>query len=326
MNKKRPTKKEVEEIMMRKPHVVILGAGASRAACPNGDKNGNILPLMDDLIEILEFNHINNFNIKSRNFEDIFSLICQSDKYKDLKLRIEESVYNYFEKLEIPDHPTIYDHLVLSLRKKDVIATFNWDPLLVLAYRRNGRNFELPNLLFLHGNVEVGYCENDNISGIKKFPCKKCSKMLEPTSLLYPITNKNYTSNKFLSSQWSTLQNNIRYAFMITFFGYGAPKTDVRAIELMKLAWGNLEKRKMEQIEIIDIKSEEELHETWKPFIFSHHYDIHSSFYNSWIANHPRRTVEAYYNQFWMAEFIDNNPIPQNLSFQELWEWFEPLK
>jgi len=25
---------------MKKPHIVILGAGASRAVCPNGDKNG----------------------------------------------------------------------------------------------------------------------------------------------------------------------------------------------------------------------------------------------------------------------------------------------
>lgn len=281
---------------------------------------------MDDLTEVLELSHFNNFKIKSTNFEDNFSSLYQSDEYKDLRIQIEELVYKYFEKLEIPDQPTIYDHLVLSLRKKDVIATFNWDPLLVLAYRRNGQKFELPNLLFLHGNVEVGYCENDNISGIKNFPCVKCSKILKPTSLLYPITNKNYVSNRFLSSQWNSLQHKIRSAFMITFFGYGAPKTDIRAIELMKLAWGNLEQKKMEQIEIIDIKSEEQLHETWSPFIFSHHYEIHNDFYDSWIANHPRRTVEAYYDQYWMAKFIDNNPIPKNLSFQELWDWFEPLK
>ncbi len=326
MNEKRPTKEEIEDFMMRKPHIVILGAGASRAACPNGDKNGEILPLMNDLVEILELNQINNFNSKSKNFENIYSSLYHSNENKDLRLKIEEIVYNYFEKLEIPDQPTIYDHLVLSLRKKDVIATFNWDPLLVLAYRRNGHKFELPNLLFLHGNVEVGYCENDNISGIKKFPCNKCSKILEPTTLLYPITNKNYASNGFLSSQWNSLQYKIRSAFMITFFGYSAPRTDVRAIDLMKLAWGDLEQRKMEQIEIIDIKSDDDLHETWKPFIFSHHFEIHSNFYDSWIANHPRRTVEAYYDQYWMAKFIDNNPIPKDFSFQELWDWFEPLK
>ena len=31
MNEKRPTREEVEESMMRRPHIVILGAGASRA-------------------------------------------------------------------------------------------------------------------------------------------------------------------------------------------------------------------------------------------------------------------------------------------------------
>jgi len=30
------------------PHVVILGAGASRACCPSGDKNGRHLPVMAD--------------------------------------------------------------------------------------------------------------------------------------------------------------------------------------------------------------------------------------------------------------------------------------
>ena len=33
------------------PHVVLLGAGASRAVCPDGDKHGRRLPLMNDLVE-----------------------------------------------------------------------------------------------------------------------------------------------------------------------------------------------------------------------------------------------------------------------------------
>ena len=35
------------------PHVVILGAGASLAAVPNGDVSGRQLPLMKNLIEIV---------------------------------------------------------------------------------------------------------------------------------------------------------------------------------------------------------------------------------------------------------------------------------
>ena len=30
------------------PHIVILGSGASKAACPLSDKNGRQIPLMDD--------------------------------------------------------------------------------------------------------------------------------------------------------------------------------------------------------------------------------------------------------------------------------------
>ena len=34
-------------------HIVILGAGASIAAFPDGDVNGNRLPTMDNLVEML---------------------------------------------------------------------------------------------------------------------------------------------------------------------------------------------------------------------------------------------------------------------------------
>ena len=34
-----------------RPHLVILGAGASYAAFPNGDKNGRKLPLMNNIVE-----------------------------------------------------------------------------------------------------------------------------------------------------------------------------------------------------------------------------------------------------------------------------------
>jgi hypothetical protein len=45
--------------------------------------------------------------------------------------RLERAVFDYFSSLQLPDEPTLYDHLVLSLRPKDVIATFNWDPFLI---------------------------------------------------------------------------------------------------------------------------------------------------------------------------------------------------
>jgi hypothetical protein len=35
------------------PHIVILGAGASIAACPQGDRNGRTLPVMNNLIDVV---------------------------------------------------------------------------------------------------------------------------------------------------------------------------------------------------------------------------------------------------------------------------------
>lgn len=44
---------EVSQIQMRRPHVVIVGAGASRAAFPKGERNGRRLPLMADFCDIV---------------------------------------------------------------------------------------------------------------------------------------------------------------------------------------------------------------------------------------------------------------------------------
>ena len=38
---------------MHRPHVVFLGAGASVAACPQGDKNGRHLPTMENFVDII---------------------------------------------------------------------------------------------------------------------------------------------------------------------------------------------------------------------------------------------------------------------------------
>lgn len=320
---------EINQITVGKPHVVILGAGASYAAFPKGDKHGKKLPLMNNFVETLRLEDLlekTGFHFQSTNFEDIYASIHKESSLVGIREELETEVYRYFSEMELPDHPTIYDHLVLSLRNKDFIATFNWDPFLVQALRRNGSRFKLPRVLFLHGNVEVAYCADGHMMGNNGGICHHCGSLLTPTKLLYPISEKNYHLDEFISRQWATLADVLNHAFMVTVFGYGAPTSDASAIELLKTAWGNINERSLEEFEIIDIRNEDDLRETWDPFIHTHHYRVKQSFYDSWISNHPRRTGEAYWNQFMEAKLIENNSLPRDVDFPELWKWYSRLQ
>ena len=320
---------EIKQIEVGKPHVVILGAGASYAAFPNGDRNGRKLPLMNNFVETLGIEDLiarTGFSFSSTNFEDIYTEIHQKTELSDIREELEKVVYDYFKGMELPDEPTIYDHLVLSLRNKDFIATFNWDPFLVQAIRRNGQRFKMPRTLFLHGNVEVGYCQDGHMMGNNGGYCHHCGEPLTCTQLLYPVGEKNYHLDEFISRQWATMADLLKHAFMVSIFGYGAPTSDASAIALLKDAWGSVDERNMEEFEIIDVRDEDDLRETWSRFIHSHHYRVENNFYNSWIANHPRRTGEAYLNQFLKALFIENNPLPKDANFEDLWSWYDRLQ
>lgn len=321
-------RQEISQISVKAQHVVLLGAGASRAVCPEGDKNGKILPLMSDLGKVLEINSLlEEWGIDpNRNFEEIFSDLFES-KQSDKIRKIQNLIESYFKQLHLPDQPTIYDHLVLSLRDKDLIASFNWDPLLVQAYLRNKKSgLSLPMLAFLHGNVSIGICEKDKISGIVREKCPKCAKDLVKSQLLYPIRKKDYTKNTFIANEWARLKFGFANAFMITIFGYSGPQADEEAISAMKEAWGDKKDRNMEQTTFITKQKEDHIVKNWNPFIHTHHYEVDDNFYNSWIANHPRRTGEAYFNQYYEAKFIENNPIPKNSPFEKLWEWYRQFK
>jgi hypothetical protein len=319
---------EITQIEIGAPHVVILGAGASLAACPTGDRNGKQLPVMKNFVKTLNLSGIlkkTAVDLRKRNFEEIYDQLYKDEKHFGVRQELEDVIYRYFSSMLLPDYPTIYDHLVLSLREKDVIATFNWDPLLTQAYKRNPRRYKKPKLLFLHGNVTIGYCEKDNITGINGNVCSQCGIKLTPSKLLYPVQEKDYHRDGFISGEWKELVYAMKHAFWVTIFGYGAPKSDLSAIELLREGWGDKNKRSMEQTEIIDIKPEKTLRLLWNPFIHTHHYEVHSNFYDSWISNHPRGTGEAYLNQYCWARFIEDNPIPQGIDFPELWKWFDKL-
>jgi hypothetical protein len=317
---------EITDIGMKRPHLVLVGAGASRAAFPSGDKNGNRLPLMNDLIEITNIEPLlKKYDVKYQdvNFEKIYSEIHESKNY-NLISEIEEQIYQYFSKLEMPEIPTIYDHLIMSLRAKDVIATFNWDPFLYEAWSRNFKRTGSPKLFFLHGNVRIGYCNEHSKKGLKGKLCPKCGKPYQSSKLLYPIEKKGYHEDLFIKNEWGAVKHYMSQAYIFTIFGYGAPESDVEAIRLLKEGWGNKYSRNLEEVEIIDIKEEDELTTLWDPFIHTHHYHVHKDFYDSIIARYPRRSCEANWARTMEMWESDGNDFPRNLNFIELEEWLRP--
>jgi len=319
---------EIADVSMGRPHVVLLGAGASRAAFPQGERSGKHLPTMADFFEIASITDAvagAHIPYSGRNFEEFYSELAKDPAKATIREALERAVFDYFSALALPDESTLFDTLVLSLRPKDVIATFNWDPFLIQAVRRNGHVGGAPRLLFLHGNVLAGYCQTDEVHGVRGARCSRCGQSFAPGRLLYPIAEKDYETDPAIHSAWRAVKWAFENAFMVTFFGYGAPQSDRGAVDLLHEAWGGWQQRNMEQIEIIDIKEEHELLETWRPFVHTHHYDVHTEFYDSWIANHPRRTGEAYKSQYLDVRFIESNPVLRTSNLRELWSWFEAL-
>jgi hypothetical protein len=327
-------KNNIYNISVDRPHVVLLGAGASLAAFPGGDANGYKLPLMNNFVETIpslaDYFNANKIDFHGLNFEDIYSSLCDDPKYDGIRQNVERLIYDYFSQMTLPEEPTLYDHLVLSLTGRDIIVTFNWDPFLWQAWCRNamrlGGKKNLPSPLFLHGNTAIGVCTEHKLIGLghRYNACPQCRKPLNDCRLLYPIKRKNYDQDSYIVKAWELLRSYLADAFMFTIFGYGAPASDVEAIDLLQKAWGDREKRRMEEIEIIDIMDENTLLERWDDFILSHHFKVHNTFYSSMIAKCSRRSCDDCFNAVVDCIFWDEHPIPRNATWDELDEWLRP--
>lgn len=318
------------EIYRKCPHVVILGAGASVAAIPNGDKFGRKISVMDGFIDNLGMRDLlKGIKFKSENLEEIYSELSKHQEYDEIREKLEESIINYFLQYCIPEEPTIYDLLLLSLKEKDIVATFNWDPLLVLAYLRCKKiTVKLPQVLFLHGNVAVQLCLEDKKSFLQLYQgyCGRCRNQLSLCRLLYPVQQKNYNADPYIKNQWDRLKYHLSYAYIVTIFGYSAPTTDVEAVNMLLEAWGGGDDRKWEEIEIIDIDTEEVLEKKWQRFIYSHHYKIRRSFYDSYIAESPRRSTEDLYARLMEAQWIDTpNKLSPGMTWEDVKKHFAPI-
>ena len=316
------------ESLPHRPHVVILGAGASVATIPDGDKYGRKISVMDGFIDNLGLREIlTGINFKSENLEDVYSELSEHPEYAAQRIQLEDSVREYFTHLRLPDKPTIYDLLLLSLKEKDVVASFNWDPLLMQAFLRcRDITVKLPKILFLHGNVALRLCMRDkNIYPAHYEICPNCKDKLVPSRLLYPIQHKKYNDDSFIRDQWRILLEYLKAAYIVTIFGYSAPKTDVEAIQLFKDAWGDNQKRLFEQIEIIDIKSHDSLVKTWEDFIYVDHVQTVTSFGNSILARSPRRTTEDLYSELKGIWLDYDNQLTLDMDWAQLKSHFEKI-
>jgi hypothetical protein len=309
------------------PHVVILGAGASRAAFPNGDAKGSRLPLMVDLVDCLGLGQTlqaAGFQ-KTVDFEALYDELATTGLHRSLREEIEAKVWSYFERLQLPDAPTLYDYLLLSMRPKDCVATFNWDPFLANAFLRNREFAPLPKVLFLHGNVAIAVCIKDRVKGFSGDTCSKCGAPLQPTKLLYPVRRKNYKSDPFIFAEWKELEASLQQAYMLTIFGYAAPATDVEAVDLLMRGWGDNPTFELAQVNIVDIKPEEELRKTWQRFLCRTHYGTTADLRTTWLLRHPRRSCEALAMATLQNDPWRENPVPGFKSLAQFRAWIAPL-
>ncbi len=323
---------DIVELIRRRPHLFILGAGATKATIPNGDKYGRQSPVMENFLREIGIESLLNgvkLRTKSHNIEAIYSELVTKPEYTDIVTKIEEGIVTHYRQMQIPDAPTLYDYLILSLRKKDCIATFNWDPLLIQAYNRvNKITHDLPEMLFLHSSVAVGICEDCRLyEPYRNRYCSLCGKPLISPRLLYPVENKDYSQNIYIQDAWNTLQNYLETACIVTIWGYSAPKSDKEAKKIMLKAFSS-DYRPLDQIEVIDIADEDKLYETWQPFAkdTNYHLNIHKSLMDTYIGEFPRRSVEGYVKRNIEGWWGGSTLVMKGCNtFEELAKLVEPL-
>ena len=278
-----------------RPHVVILGAGASKAAFGRGDANGRKVPLMNELPEVLGDpwrELVESANVAGVAFEAQFTRLHESATHRGHLDEIEGMLLDYFSSLALPEQPTIYDYLVLGLRPKDVIATFNWDPFLMLAHERNRAVVALPEIRFLHGCVRYASCPEHDVLGLPGEYCPMCRKALVESSMMFPHHEKDYARDGIIARDWAFVAERLKAAFHLTIFGYSGPATDYKAKGLLLDGWKRTPMRRFSHVEITDCGDTDDLRRNWREFIPFHHDMVERSFWESTIARWPRRTAE----------------------------------
>ena len=298
------------------PHVVIIGAGASLAACPI-DKNGKKVPLLSNIHKLLGLTELlQTYNFSQDELEDfelLYSKVAEDIRYGNLKNILENKVFEYFYNLQLPDTITIYDYLILSLTSKDLIISFNWDPFLLQAYVRNLKVKNLPQVVFPHGNVGMGVCSKCRVKGYSNSICLSCGKPLKNVPLLFPINKKNYRDIAVIKSEWTVAEIYLSRAVGITIFGYGAPDSDREAYELLKNSYKKSNSKPISRFSIINIASEEanQKHK-WEDIFDDRMASFYTDFKQSILWRAPRISLESV-----LDAILQQSPRDNIQSFKE---------
>ena len=88
-----------------KPHIVLLGAGASCAAIPNGDRHGRKIPVMKGFLREFDLEYLLDgveLNTKSDNIEDIYSELALRPEYASTLHAIENAIVDVMSCFHIP--------------------------------------------------------------------------------------------------------------------------------------------------------------------------------------------------------------------------------
>ncbi len=291
---------KIKNKMLLDPHVVILGAGASIAACPI-DKNGQKVPALSNIHKTLGLTDMlskYNFSLEEMaDFEKLFSKINGKEDFVELQSILEVKVQQYFKKLQLPDNVTIYDYLILSLTSKDLIISFNWDPFLLQAYLRNISVGNLPQVVFPHGNVGVGVCYNCKKKGYVNYVCPTCGKPFSNMKLLFPVKHKNYNEEQVIKNEWTVAKNYLRQAAGVTIFGYGAPESDYEAYNLLKNSYLQSEMTYIAPFTIINLNSEKDTQlQKWSEIYDKKMIEFSENFQETMLWTSPRVSLETLFD------------------------------
>jgi hypothetical protein len=258
-------------------------------------------------------------------FEELYDRLSSGDRHQALRQAVERRIRDYFADLVLPDRVTLYDQILGTLRPKDLIATFNWDPFLLQAYARNRDLQQLPRIVFLHGNVYLGHCPDHRAKGYSTQRCPTCKEPFRPSPLLCPIREKAYRNHSLLAGEWEELEARLEHAYMLTIFGYSAPTSDAAAREILLKAWNTNSTRELAQIEVVDVLPKRVLATRWQDFIVRQHYGTAKRIGATWQFMFPRRSCEALAWATLQQEPWAMRRLPAFRRLDRLKGWLQPL-